>query len=104
MQVCTSSIFSGFCSGGRRFFQVHKVYKPPQTLESIGNNIYLQAREMINMPPIYPNPGRFTCTWCKFQGPCIDKTAGRDYQYALDTMYEIKPRYCELAPASTDRR
>jgi hypothetical protein len=90
-------------SDGPRFIQVHKVYKPPQTLDNIGHYIYLQARDMIEEPTIYPSPGRFVCGWCPFQGPCIDATAGRDYEYALNTMYEVKPRYYELEP-STDRR
>jgi hypothetical protein len=89
---------------GPRFIQVHKVYKPPQTLDNIGHYIYLQAKEMISNPVVYPSPGRFTCNWCAFQGPCIDKTAGRDYQYALDTMFEVKPRYYEIQQPSTDRR
>jgi hypothetical protein len=89
---------------GMRFMQVHTVYKPPQTLDNIGHYIYLQTKEMISGPVVYPSPGRFTCNWCHFQGPCIDKTAGRDYQYALDTMYEVKPRYYELQQPSTDRR
>jgi hypothetical protein len=89
---------------GIKFIQVHKIYKPEQTLTNIGHNIFLQAREMISNPVIYPNPGRFTCAWCAFQGPCIDRTAGRDFQYALDTMYEVKPRYYELQEPSTDRK
>ena len=89
---------------GTRFIEVHKVPKPPQTLDSVGHNIFLQAREMINSPAIYPSPGRFACSWCAFVSPCIDKRAGRDYQYAIDTMYEVKPRYYELQEPSTDRR
>jgi len=89
---------------GTRFIEVHKVPKPPQTLDSVGHNIFLQAREMISSPAIYPSPGRFACSWCAFVSPCIDKRAGRDYQYAIDTMYEVKPRYYELQEPSTDRR
>lgn len=89
---------------GTRFLQVHRVYKPPQTLDNIGHNIFLQAKEMIQEPAIYPSPGRRSCEWCSFQGPCIDKTAGRDYQYALSTMYEVRPRYYELQEPSTDRK
>lgn len=88
-------------SEGPKAVQVHKIYKPPQTLASVGWNIYLQTEEMISHPAIYPNPGRYTCGWCKFQGPCIDRTAGRDYQYALETMFEVKPRYYE--ESTTDK-
>lgn len=87
-----------------KFIQVHKLYKPPHTLDNVGHNIFLQTREMISEPAIYPSPGRFSCGWCSFQGPCIDKTAGRDFQYALETMYEIKPRYYETKESSTDRK
>lgn len=89
---------------GTKFIQPHKVYKPPQTLDNIGHDIYLQAKEMISGPAIYRNPGRRSCEWCAFQGPCIDRTAGRDFQHALDTMYEIKPRYYEVQAPSTDRK
>jgi hypothetical protein len=89
---------------GVKYIQVHKIYKPRQTLDNIGKYIYYQAKEMINAPAIYPSPGRFVCAWCAFQGPCIDATAGRDYQYALDTLYEIKPRYYEEAKPSTDKK
>jgi hypothetical protein len=89
---------------GPKYIQTHKISKPPQTLDNTGHDIYLQAKEMISGPAIYRNPGRRSCEWCKFQGPCIDRTAGRDFQYALDTMYEIKPRYYELAEPSTDRK
>jgi len=88
---------------GPRAIQVHKIYKPSQTLVSVGHNIFLQAKEMISHPAIYPNPGRFTCGWCAFQGPCIDRTAGRDYEYALETMFEVKPRYYEIAESTTDK-
>jgi hypothetical protein len=91
-------------SAGPRFYEAHKIPKPEQTLDNIGYYIYLQAKEMTNPElSIYPSPGRFTCGWCAFQGPCIDKTAGRDYEYALDTLYEIKPRYYENRKPSTDR-
>jgi hypothetical protein len=89
---------------GPRFIQVHKLYKSPETLLNIGHYIYLQAEEMTSGPPVYPSPGRFTCAWCSFQGPCIDATAGRDYEYALKTMYEVKPRYYEQAEPTTEKR
>jgi hypothetical protein len=89
---------------GTKFIATHKIYKRPDALHNIGHNIYLQAREMISDPAIYPSPGRFTCSWCAFQGPCIDRQTGNDYQYAIDTMYEIKPRYYELVESNTDRR
>jgi hypothetical protein len=89
---------------GIKFIQIHRIPKPPQTLDNIGRYIYQQTLEMISSPAIYPSPGRFTCSWCPFQGPCIDQTADRDYQYALDTLYEIKPRYYEEVELSTDKK
>jgi hypothetical protein len=89
---------------GIKFIQVHRIHRPPQTLDNIGHNIFLQAEEMTRGPVIYPSPGRFTCSWCAFQGPCIDRTGGRDFQYAIDTMFEIKPRYYDLVEPSTDKK
>lgn len=91
-------------TSGTQYIQVHTVHKPPQTLASVGHEIFLQAREMISAPVIYRNPGRMTCGRCAFQGPCIDRTAGRDFEYAIQTMFEVKPRYYELQESSTDRR
>jgi hypothetical protein len=104
----TSGLYDDYLAwlmdSGPRYIEMHKVPKPPQTLDSVGHNIFLQAREMISEPAIYPSPGRFACTWCAFVSPCIDKRAGRDFQYAIDTMYETKPRYYELQEPSTDKK
>ena len=89
---------------GIRFIHVHTVYKSATQLASFHRELVDQALEMIDPGlPIYKSPGRFSCGFCAFREPCIDKDQGGDYEYALKTMYEIKPRYYALAAASTDR-
>jgi hypothetical protein len=92
---------------GPRFIQVHTVYKSRTDLINTGRDIVSIAQEMLRSDlPRYRNTSRsrFVCVWCPFQGPCIDKQGGRDYMYALDTMYEKRPRYYEQLLPSTDRK
>jgi PD-(D/E)XK nuclease superfamily len=89
---------------GTRFIEVHTVYKTEVQLESFHQELIWQAREMTDPNlALYKSPGRFSCGFCAFREPCLDKDQGGDYQYALDTMFEIKPRYYALQAASTDR-
>jgi hypothetical protein len=92
-------------SEGPRFIQDHKVYKRPVQLENFGQHLYETALEMLNPNlALYPSPGRFSCGFCAYREPCLDKEQGGDYQYALDTLYEVKPRYYALREASTDKK
>jgi hypothetical protein len=96
---------SWLASEGPRFLNDHKVYKRPVQLDNFGVHLYEQAVEMINPDlPLYPSPGRFSCGFCGYREPCLDKEQGGDYQYALDTMFEVKPRYYVLREASTDKK
>jgi hypothetical protein len=89
---------------GTRFIEVHTVYKTETQLANFHQELIWQAREMTNPDLyLYKSPGRFACGYCAFREPCLDKDQGGDYQYALNTMYEVKPRYYALQAASTDR-
>lgn len=65
------------------------IIKTPYELDQIGYNIGMQAREMVSPSlPIYPAPGRFSCSGCAYQAPCRGKNAGEDIEYTLSTLYE----------------
>lgn len=90
---------------GPRFINDHKVYKRHQQLVAFEQHLLWQALEIINPDlPIYPSPGRFSCGFCAFKEPCLDKDSGGDYEYALETMFEVKPRYYMLREMTTDKK
>jgi hypothetical protein len=89
---------------GSRFIETHTIYKSAAQLDMFQKELLEQAREMIDPATArYKSPGRFACSGCAFQQPCIDMDQGGDFKYALDTMFEIKPRYYVLNASSTDK-
>jgi hypothetical protein len=90
---------------GPKFITDHKVYKRPVQLENFGRHLYQMASEMLDPDlALYPSPGRFSCGFCAYKEPCMDMESGGDYQYALETSFETKPRYYALREASTDKK
>jgi hypothetical protein len=88
---------------GPRFINHHTVRRTGIQLNNFEADLLAQAREMTSPnTAIYPSPGRFSCGFCAYREPCLDKNQGGDYQYALETMYQIKPRYYVLKEATTD--
>lgn len=76
------------------YFARHQIIKPWRELEEVETNIGYEALDMIDPHlRIYPSPGRFGCNFCAFQQPCMEKNAQGDYQYALDTMFEVREPY-----------
>ena len=72
---------------GNPFFDRIEVYRNEAALETMGRNIYYEAKEMIHDPAIYPSPGMFSCNGCRFREPCIAKQNGYDYQFILDELF-----------------
>lgn len=73
---------------GNKFVRRVPVNRNLHQLENMGRQIYLEAKEMINPDlPIYPNPNKFTCSYCAFRQPCIAMNDGSDYQFLLDEDY-----------------
>lgn len=84
---------------GPRFTQRHQILKNEHEIEEIGRSIWLEAKDMIGDPSVYPQPGRFSCNWCLFQQPCLGKNMGEDFQYTLDTLFEKRDKlYYEVTP------
>lgn len=90
---------------GPKYHARHQIFRSDTELSNAGYNIWQEATEMISPDlAIYPAPGRFSCSFCAFQDPCLAKNRGEDYQYALDTMFEKRARaYYEREP-STDTK
>lgn len=77
---------------GNRFFRRTPVHRTPKELEIIGNNIALEAIDMLNNPSIYPNPNPFNCYDCAFKTPCLTKQEGSDPEFLLQDagIYEVQ--------------
>jgi hypothetical protein len=78
--------------GGKDAMVYHKrfvIVKTPYELDQVGYNLSMQAAEMVNPSlPIYPAPGKFSCSGCAYYAPCRGKNAGEDIEYTLSTLYE----------------
>jgi hypothetical protein len=92
---------------GIDYYRRFKLYKSDYELYEVEKNLRSEVLEIINPNlRIYPTPGRFSCQTCAFQTPCISKNQGHDYQYSLETLYEIQEPYYrrQQRKASTDSR
>lgn len=88
---------------GPRFHQRFQIHKNDYEIEEIGNNVYLEALDMVGTPRVYPQPGRFSCPTCLYRQPCLGKNQGEDYIYTLDTLFEKREKhYYEEKEPSTD--
>lgn len=47
------------------------VIKSDEELVNIGENIAIEAADMVDSPRVYPNVSRFHCIKCKYRQPCI---------------------------------
>jgi hypothetical protein len=76
------------------YFFRHQIAKSLAEVEETEKNIGYEALDMIDPGlRVYPSPGRFGCDFCAFQTPCMEKNSQGDYEYALNTMFEIKEPY-----------
>jgi hypothetical protein len=91
---------------GVQFYRRFTIYKSDYELEQFEKNITNEALDMIDPNlRIYPMPGRFSCSSCAFQNPCLSQNAGQDYEYTLKTLYEKKePYYRRQRKPTTDKR
>jgi hypothetical protein len=91
---------------GSRFHGVYKEYRTEAQMQECLEDIYLEAQDIIDPNlRIYRNAGRFNCGNCAFRQPCLEKSGGGDYMYALETMFEKRRyHYWEDKPPSTDSK
>jgi hypothetical protein len=90
-------------ASGTDYYRKFTIYKSDFELMEVEKNLLAEALDMIDPGlRIYPMPGKFSCQNCAFQGPCLSKNAGEDYEYQLKTLYQKRLPYYKLKP-STDK-
>lgn len=78
---------------GPKFYQRHQIHRTPTQMEIMWSDLIEEAKDIINDPRIYPQPGRFSCSTCLYQQPCIGRTMNEDYTYTLDTMFDRREKH-----------
>lgn len=87
------------------YFSRVKIIKADSELQQIGYNIGLEALDMVDPHlRIYPSAGRFGCTNCAFQIPCMEKNAGGDWEFTLQQNFEQREHYYVRKEASTESK
>lgn len=83
-------------------------YQIRKTRTELLNNMVQLGEEALDMTDpnlrVYPNSGRFSCSFCAFRQPCMGKNNGEDYEYTLDTMFDKLEHYYIRQEASTDTK
>lgn len=88
---------------GITYYARHQIHKSEEEIASMETNIGLEALDMIDPNlRLYPSAGRFGCGFCAFRQPCMEKNAGGDYEYALNTMFEQREHYYVRNEPSTE--
>lgn len=90
---------------GINFHGRYQVVKDDLELEEIERNLYMEAAEMTSPDlRIYPSAGRFSCSFCAFRQPCLEKNRQGDYQYMLDTLFEKRDKHYWVKELSTEKQ
>lgn len=91
-------------SEGPRFHLRHEVERGEAELAEAGRNIWLEALDITDPNlRLYPSSGRFTCSTCAFQDPCLMQNRQEDFGYTLATLFEKRTKhYYETAQPSTE--
>ncbi len=88
---------------GPNFHGRYQISKSDNELEELERQLFLEASDMVDPRlRIYPSPGRFSCGFCAFRQPCLEKQRGGDYQYGLDTLYDRRKQHYWVKELSTD--
>src|SRR4029077_427267 len=75
-------------AGDERFIVRKSVPRNRPQIVSAGNRIYLEAKDMLNNPSIYPSmSGEYHCIHCEFRVPCIAVEDGIDVEPMLRNDY-----------------
>lgn len=77
---------------GNKYFRRTQTRYSQKEYEILGNNICLEAIDMLNHPLIYPNPSRFKCGYCMMRAACLAKMEGGDEATVLEQLYVQRPR------------
>jgi hypothetical protein len=76
------------------YYRRWQIIKTDYEKKMIAKDIGLEALDMLDTQlRIYPNAGRFSCTYCAFRQPCLGRKAGEDYEYTLKTLFKQEAPY-----------
>lgn len=70
-----------------KFVERFQPTRNPRQIEGIGQQIAMEAQDMLNDPFIYTNVTPINCNNCAFKGPCLTKQDGGDWEYHLASEY-----------------
>jgi len=88
---------------GKKFYDRREVHKSPEAVANLEYNLSLEALDMLDPNlRVYPQSGRFSCGFCAYRFPCIEKNNGGDYLYTLNSLYERKIHYYKEKRLSTE--
>lgn len=88
---------------GVNFHARYQVMKTDAELEEIERNLFYEAADMTDPNlRIYPAAGRFSCGFCAFRQPCLERNRQGDHQYMLDTLFDKRDKHYWVKDASTD--
>jgi hypothetical protein len=77
-------------AGDEQFIVRNHVRRNRNEIFSCGKRVYMEAKDMLNSPSIYPNPtGNYSCLKCIFRAPCIAKDDGSEWEWMLDEQFEV---------------
>jgi len=82
----------------------HQIDRSEDELRIAGDNIFEEASDMVDPNlRIYPSPGRFSCGFCLFQGPCLAENRGDQVKPILEVTFEKRSyHYWETKEPSTE--
>jgi len=70
------------------FFRRFAQFRTTQEYDEIGTRIGWEAIDMLSTDtPLYPNPGRFNCSFCSFREPCLAFNQGNDSEFLLKELF-----------------
>lgn len=76
-------------AGDEQFVMRNMVRRNRHEIYSCGERVFLETKDMLNDPSIYPNPtGNWSCLKCIFRAPCIAKDDGSEWEWMLNEQFE----------------
>ncbi len=76
---------------GRQYIRRNRITYTPVMLQELGDQICLEAIDMLNDPYIYRNPTKWGCNWCDYRTPCLAMADGQPVDWIMNTMYNRRP-------------
>ena len=78
---------------GPRFYQRHQIHRTEAQMQNLFDDMVAEAKDILEDPRIYPQPGRFSCTSCLYRQPCIGRSMNEDYYYTLNSMFDRREKH-----------